>query len=101
MHFGLTELPRDDLYLQSVTSSAADAGPGVMPAVLHALARGTLDPPPLVDRVLVGKTPSLPLPDAGERPVVVRRSWVMRRSLMGHADLAPVARSCGCECLDD
>jgi hypothetical protein len=29
-----------------------DTGPGVMPAVVDALATGTLDPPPLVDRVL-------------------------------------------------
>ena len=45
-----------------------------MPAVLDAIATGMLDPAPVVDRVLGWEDAVAALPEAGEKPVVVRRS---------------------------
>jgi len=75
-------------------ASAADAGPGrgCRPCVTRSRRARSIRRRSLTASS-VGNTPSLPLPEAGEKPVVVRPSWVMRRSLMSHADPAPVARS--------
>jgi threonine dehydrogenase-like Zn-dependent dehydrogenase len=67
MHFGLTKLPLYDLYLQNITLKLGlIQARAEMPAVLDAIATGTLDPAPVVDRVLDCEDAIAALPDVRE-----------------------------------